>query len=54
VIARAGNRCEGCGSGDVSLEVHHVRPIQRGWPELPPLRELVVLCRRCHVDAQRK
>lgn len=53
-LARARYRCEGCGAAGLPLEVHHVRSLRLGGPELPPLAELVVYCRRCHLDAQQR
>jgi hypothetical protein len=39
-----------CGATDVPLEAHHVRPMIDGGGELPPLNELLVVCRSCHND----
>lgn len=44
-LARAGHRCEKCGSAS-RLEVHHKEHRKDGGGHA--LRNLIVLCRRCH------
>jgi len=51
--ARAGGKCESCGSTE-SLHAHHVK----SWAEYPELRfdldNLRLLCRDCHHNEHRK
>ena len=44
-------RCEKCGKGG-RLEIHHIIPIWKGgsfWDE----KNMMVLCRKCHIDHHR-
>lgn len=52
-LARAGNRCEGCGVSSLErrLEVHHITYDRLGFEDL---RDLRVLCPECHERADEK
>jgi 5-methylcytosine-specific restriction endonuclease McrA len=49
-LERAGGRCETCGVGSRSLDVHHVirRSRAPGWVGLHAAENLKALCRACH------
>ncbi len=48
VLERAQHRCDHCGPADVSLQVHHLRPLSAVGPELPPIDQLLALCADRH------
>jgi 5-methylcytosine-specific restriction endonuclease McrA len=61
VVVRDGHRCQGCGvleseyDSDLSLDVHHIRPIQtfQEPEDGNRLENLITLCRACHRRAER-
>ena len=48
VLDARGWRCERCGNGP-PLELHHVRPLERGGAPFDP-ENVEVLCRGCHIQ----
>ena len=52
VLERAGWKCEGCGTGEVNLQVHHGFYEREAMPWEYPDAALYCLCDHCHEKAE--
>jgi len=48
VFQRAGFKCEACGDGEETLQVHHLVYVTGGEPWDSPIEDLESLCQTCH------
>ena len=53
IISRDKKKCQFCRNGDVPLSVHHWIPIKDRWDLRLDDANLITLCKKCHVIADK-